>query len=30
VRLNPTVDVIPRAFVSGYVTEQGVKPGGRT
>ena len=30
VRLNPTVDVIPRSFVSGYVTESGVHPGGRT
>ena len=30
VRLNPTVDIIPRAFVSGYVTESGVRPGGRT
>ena len=30
VRLNPTVDVIPRGLVSGYVTESGVRPGGRT
>jgi methylthioribose-1-phosphate isomerase len=30
VRLNPTVDVVPRALIRGYVTEDGVKPGGRT
>jgi len=28
-RLYPTVDVVPRALVSGHVTESGVRPGGR-